>query len=117
MRSLEFSARWLSGVLFGRRHTKPVEMTVAATRHPRLTLVWPIELGDFGLITISSPDGTEADTMDVTVLSRFASETFENALSSVEFDLFVDLAASSSVEEASNKAGVALFTRRKQLQS
>ena len=78
---------------------------------------WPIQKGDDGRIVVLSPDGTAQYQIEIALLIEFAAEAFNSPLSEAEFLLFVDLATGLSVEDAALRDGVALSTRRKQLQN
>lgn len=78
---------------------------------------WPIQLGDDDKIAVLSPDGSVQYQVETALLIEFAVEAFDTPLSEAEFALFVDLAAGLSVEDAALRAGAAISTRRKQLQS
>ena len=78
---------------------------------------WPVQLGEGSKIIVQSPDGTAQYQVEMALLIEFATEAFDTPLSEAEFLLFVDLAAGLSVEDAALRAGVALSTRRKQLQN
>ncbi len=79
--------------------------------------VWPIVLFENGKIGVRSPNGNQQFHFETEVFANHAREQMDVPLSNAEFALFQDLAAGISLEISAQKAGVALSTRRKQLQN